>query len=89
MHNELEDVPSTSTDDQPQPAPQEFEANPGRGRTNSAFFSVMGGYLNWHMHKGKAKAFADLSPNVVELGSGVGANLRYLPSGRHRPRSPH
>lgn len=41
----------------------------------------MGGNINWHMRKGKAKAFADLPPNVVELGSGVGANLRYLPSG--------
>jgi SAM-dependent methyltransferase len=62
-------------------APQGFEANPTRGRFNSAFFSVMGGYINWHMRRHKARAFADLSPNVVELGSGVGANLRYLPSG--------
>ncbi len=41
----------------------------------------MGGYINWHMHKRKAKAFVDLPPKVVELGSGVGANLRYLPAG--------
>jgi SAM-dependent methyltransferase len=60
-------------------APEGFAANPARGRFNSAFFSVMGGYINWHMRKGKATAFADLPPNVVELGSGVGANLRYLP----------
>ena len=64
-------------------APQGFEANPARGRFNSAFFSVMGGYINWHMSKRKAKVFADLPPNVVELGSGVGANLRYLPAGAH------
>src|SRR2546423_1135790 len=63
------------------PAPEEFKANPARGRFNSAFFSVMGGYINWHMHKRKAEAFAQLPPNVVELGSGVGANLRYLPAG--------
>ena len=62
-------------------APQGFEANPARGRFNSAFFWAMGGYINWHMRQRKAKAFADLSPNVVELGPGVGANLRYLPSG--------
>ena len=62
-------------------APQGFGANPARGRFNSAFFSVMGGYLNWHMHQHKTQAYADLSPNVVELGPGVGANLRYLPSG--------
>jgi SAM-dependent methyltransferase len=61
--------------------PAEFPAHPARGRFNAAFFSVMGGQLNWHMRKQKAKAFADLPPNVVELGSGVGANLRYLPAG--------
>ena len=41
----------------------------------------MGGYINWHMHKRKAKVYADLPTSVVELGSGVGANLRYLPAG--------
>ena len=61
--------------------PEPFAANPVRGRFNSAFFSVMGAQINWHMRKGKAKAFADLPPDVVELGSGVGANLRYLPPG--------
>ena len=63
------------------PAPAEFEAHPARGRFNSAFFSVMGGYINRQMHERKANAFADLPPSVVELGSGVGANLRYLPAG--------
>ena len=43
----------------------------------------MGGYINWHMHKSKAKVYADLPSSVVELGSGVGANLRYLPAGAH------
>lgn len=62
-------------------APVGFEANPVRGRFNSMFFSVMGGYINWHMRKGKRTAFAELPPDVVELGSGVGANLRYLPTG--------
>jgi SAM-dependent methyltransferase len=64
-------------------APQRFEVNPARGRFNSAFFSVMGGYIHWHMYKHKARAFADLPPNVVELGPGVGANLRYLPAEAH------
>jgi SAM-dependent methyltransferase len=58
--------------------PQEFDAHPGRGRFNSAFFWVMGGYINRHMRK--AKAFADLPSTVVELGPGVGANVRYLPA---------
>ena len=58
-----------------------FAANPARGRFNSAFFSVMGGYIDWHMHKRKVDAFADLPSDVVEVGSGVGANLRYLSPG--------
>ena len=41
----------------------------------------MGGYIKGHMHKSKAKVYADLPSSVVELGSGVGANLRYLPAG--------
>src|SRR6476646_841490 len=62
-------------------APEAFTPNPARGRFNSMFFAVMGGYINWHLRKHKAKVFADLPTNVVELGSGVGANLRYLPAG--------
>jgi SAM-dependent methyltransferase len=63
------------------PAPEGFAAHPVRGRFNSTFFSVMSGYINWHLHSRKTKAFADLPPNVVELGSGAGANLRYLSPG--------
>lgn len=62
----------------PSRAPEGFQAHPARGRFNSMFFWVMGGYIDWHLHKHKAKAFADLPPTVVELGAGVGANLRYL-----------
>jgi SAM-dependent methyltransferase len=62
-------------------ASEGFEAHPARGRFNSAFFWVMGGYINWHMRKRKAKVFADIPPTVVELGAGVGANVRYLPAG--------
>src|SRR6478609_2619341 len=62
-------------------APTGCVAHSARGRFNSAFFSVMGGYIDWHMRKRKMKAFADLPRSVVELGSGVGANLRYLPAG--------
>jgi len=62
-------------------ASAEFVDHPGRGRFNSAFFWVMGGYINGLMHERKSAAFADLPPTVVELGSGVGANLRYLPTG--------
>lgn len=59
----------------------EFEAHAARGRFNSAFFWVMGGYINWHLRHAKATAFAGLPSTVVELGAGVGANLRHLPVG--------
>ena len=58
---------------------EDFGQHPARGRFNSAFFRVMGGYINWHMQKRKTTAFANLPPTVVELGAGVGANMRYLP----------
>jgi SAM-dependent methyltransferase len=57
----------------------QFDEHPVLGRFNSAFFWVMGGYINWHLHPHKSTVFADLPPTVVELGAGVGANLRYLP----------
>lgn len=41
----------------------------------------MRGLINWHMRTGKSTAFADLPTDVVELGAGAGANLRYLPDG--------
>jgi SAM-dependent methyltransferase len=58
-----------------------FDPHPLRGRFNSAFFAVLGGYINLHMRKRKGAVFAGLPQTVVELGSGVGANLRYLPMG--------
>jgi len=58
-----------------------FESHPGRGRFNAAFFRVMDAYIDWHMHKHKAPIFDDLPTRVVEVGPGVGANLRYLSPG--------
>ncbi len=58
-----------------------FEAHPARGRFNAAFFSLIGPYLEWNLRKHKRRVFADLPREVVELGSGVGANLRYLRPG--------
>ena len=63
------------------PATVAFQPHPFLGRFNAAFFSAMGGYIDWHLRHHKAAAFADLPSTVVELGSGVGANLRYLPAG--------
>ena len=58
-----------------------FAAHPVRGRFNAAFFRAMGPYLEWHLRKRKRRVFTELPGEVVELGSGVGANLRYLPPG--------
>ena len=59
----------------------EFEAHPGRGRFNAAFFHVMDGYIDWHLRKHKEAVYADLPRTVVEIGSGVGANFRYVKPG--------
>lgn len=58
-----------------------FDPHPVRGRFNSAFFAVLGGYIDLHLRRRKRAVFAGLPQTVVELGSGVGANLRYLPPG--------
>jgi SAM-dependent methyltransferase len=58
-----------------------FEVNPGRGAFNAAFFSIMGPYIEWNVRQRKRRLFAALPGTVVELGSGVGANLRYLRPG--------
>jgi len=58
-----------------------FEVHSARGRFNAAFFSLIGPYLEWNLRKHKRRVFAGLPQEVVELGSGVGANLRYLPAG--------
>jgi SAM-dependent methyltransferase len=61
--------------------PTPFEQHAGRGRFNASFFHVMGPYLERSLRDHKSRVFADLPGEVVELGSGVGANLRYLPHG--------
>jgi SAM-dependent methyltransferase len=59
----------------------EFEAHPGRGRFNATFFHVMDGYINWHLRRHKEAVYADLPRTVVEIGSGAGANFRYVQPG--------
>lgn len=68
--NTLSPVPTTT-----------FEVHRGRGAFNAAFFAVMGPYIEWNVRARKQRLFADLPPTVVELGSGVGANLRHLAPG--------
>jgi ubiquinone/menaquinone biosynthesis C-methylase UbiE len=62
------------------PAPA-FEVHAGRGRFNAMFFGVMGPYLEWNLRLHKRRAFSELPARVVELGSGIGANLRYVSAG--------
>jgi SAM-dependent methyltransferase len=59
----------------------DFQAHPGRGRFNAAFFRLMDGYIDWNLRAHKARVYQGLPPTIVELGSGVGANLRYLEPG--------
>ena len=58
-----------------------FELHRARGPFNAAFFSVMGPYIEWNLRRHKRRVFAELPRTVVELGPGVGANLRYLHPG--------
>ncbi|MFF0816789.1 methyltransferase domain-containing protein [Rhodococcus sp. NPDC003318] len=63
------------------PSGTSFEPHGGRGPFNAAFFQVMGPYLEWNLRGRKRRVFAGLPREVVEIGPGVGANLRYLPAG--------
>ncbi len=65
----------------PASAPADFDLHPGRGRFNAAFFHAMGPTLERSLRHQKQRVFADLPAEVVELGTGVGANLGYLPPG--------
>lgn len=58
-----------------------FEQHALRGRFNAAFFHAMDPVLQRSLRPHKDRVFADLPSTVVEIGSGVGANLRYLPAG--------
>jgi SAM-dependent methyltransferase len=40
----------------------------------------MGPYLNWNLRTHKRRVFDQLPRRVVEIGPGVGANLRFLPA---------
>jgi ubiquinone/menaquinone biosynthesis C-methylase UbiE len=58
-----------------------FELHRARGPFNAAFFSVMGPYIERNVRDHKRRVYAELPDTVVELGAGVGANLRYLRPG--------
>jgi SAM-dependent methyltransferase len=58
-------------------------ANPVRGRLNATFFRLVDGYVHRRLGTRKALLFADLPRQVVELGPGTGANLKYFRPGTH------
>ena len=62
-------------------AATDFEVHSARGSFNAAIFSMMGPYIEWNVRQQKRRVFAELPQTVVELGPGVGANLRYLHPG--------
>jgi SAM-dependent methyltransferase len=63
------------------PAVRTYEQHPGRGRFNAAFFAVLGPVIELSTGRRKARILAGLPREVVELGPGVGANLRHVPAG--------
>jgi ubiquinone/menaquinone biosynthesis C-methylase UbiE len=58
-----------------------YEQHAVRGRFNAAFFRAMDPYVAWNLHTRKQRLFMDLPRSVVEIGPGVGANMRYLAPG--------
>ena len=61
--------------------PAQFRPHPLRGPLNALFFTVLDRRLDHLLRPQKAPLFRDLPPAVVEIGPGVGANLRYLAPG--------
>jgi SAM-dependent methyltransferase len=59
----------------------DFRPHPVRGPLNAVFFTAFDRYLDGLLRPQKEALFRDLPPTVVELGPGVGANLRYLSPG--------
>lgn len=55
--------------------------HPVRSSANALFFRLIDGYSDRLLHDRKERIFRDLPDTVVELGPGVGANLRYLRPG--------
>jgi SAM-dependent methyltransferase len=58
-----------------------YRPHPVRGPLNALFFTELDGYVDRLLRPHKQRLFRDLPASVLELGSGVGANLRYLPAG--------
>ena len=57
------------------------ESNPIRGRINSWLLHILDDYMHLLYSSRKKNLFQDLSPTVIEIGAGSGANIRYLNPG--------
>lgn len=75
------DVLSFETEESVPDSPSTFRPHPLRGPFNALFFSTLDRYLDHLLRPHKQSLFDGLPPTVVELGPGVGANLRYLRPG--------
>lgn len=60
---------------------QKYKNNSVRGPLNAWIFKILDGYMNYLFGKEKAKLFKDHPNTIVEIGSGSGANMRYLREG--------
>lgn len=58
-----------------------FKKNKIRGPINSWIFKVLSGYMDYLFGKSKRELFKDHPEIIVEIGSGAGANMRYLRKG--------
>ena len=75
-------MPSLSTMPfSPAPTAETYQPHRVRGSVNALFFTALDRYLDRLLRPHKRAVFSDLPPRVVELGPGVGANLRYLAAG--------
>jgi len=74
----MADIPSTLSR---LPAAPTFQPHAVRGPLNALFFSALDRYLDHLLRPHKESVFRDLPSTVVELGPGVGANLRHLAPG--------
>ena len=60
---------------------KDFTTNSIRGPINSWMFRIIDDYMNWLFGTAKTNLFKNHPDTVVEIGSGAGANMRYLRKG--------
>ncbi|WP_418603449.1 class I SAM-dependent methyltransferase [Hwangdonia sp.] len=59
----------------------DFETNNIRGPINAWMLKILDDYMNYLFGKSKKKLFKNHPETIVEIGSGTGANMRYLKKG--------